>query len=558
MATLAEQFAQAVHLQQAGQLPQAEQAYRQILQTHPNQAEVHNNLGGVLIDQGRLVEAFACYHAALQLSPSFAAAHNGLGFALERSNQLDQAIRCYEQALRLKPGFAQAWYNLGNVLGKQNKLVDAVGAYQQALRLMPENADALKNLGNALAAQHQWSDAERCHLEAVRLRPGDAAAQYNLGLVQERQGKHEQAITSYRQALQDDPHNVDVHLNLGNALVNVGQLAEAETEYRTVLQLSPNNADGHWNLAHLCLRLGRFEEGWSEYEWRSARPGFAKRAYAQPIWNGSDLGGQTLLVYCDQGLGDTMQFIRYIPLVKQRGGKVIVQCQASLLRLLASVSGIDQLVADTVLLPAFDVHISLQSLPLIFGTKIDTIPADVPYLFADKDLQEHWHSKLGPLEKFKIGIAWQGNPAFLDDQARSIPLTCFAPLAKIEGVQLVSLQKGPGMEQLHAAANQFDVLDLGHQFDEASGAFMDTAAVMKNLDLVICSDSAVAHLAGALGVPVWVALAKVPEWRWLLEREDIPWYPGMRLFRQRFAGDWADVFGRIAGEMKAQLLDGKA
>ena len=323
----------------------------------------------------------------------------------------------------------------------------------------------------------------------------------------------------------------------------------------------------------MWLTRGDFERGWPSYEWRWNQPDSIGRSFTQPFWDGSPLGGRTILLHAELGLGDTIQFIRYVPLVKERGGSVIVECQSALMKLIASAAGIDQLVARGLPLPPFKVQAPLLSLPRIFKTTLDAIPAEVPYLHPDAALVDYWRRELRTSDKtpadlgpsFKIGIAWQGNPKYGHDQQRSIAFTHFARLAGVNGIQLISLQKGFGSEQLqcshHASRDDGEsakpsttakVIDLGRRLDETSGAFMDTAAVMVNLDLVITSDTAVAHLAGALGVRVWVALPFIPDWRWLLERQDSPWYPTMRLFRQRRLGDWADVFHRIALELSAR------
>jgi hypothetical protein len=275
--------------------------------------------------------------------------------------------------------------------------------------------------------------------------------------------------------------------------------------------------------------------------------------FPTPPWDGSPLDGRTILVHAEQGLGDTMQFLRYVPLVRRRGGRVILVCQPPLMRLLSRVPGIERLVAWGEPLPEYDVQVPLMSLPGLFGTTLETVPAEVPYLDAEPALVEAWRHRLGSYAGFQVGIVWQGNPRFRFDRLRSIPLAQFAPLARVPGVHLLSLQKGPGRDQLAALPGSFPVTDLGHQLDETTGAFLDTAAVMKNLDLVITSDTVAAHLAGALGVPVWVALHDVPDWRWLLDREDSPWYPTMRLFRQTRPGQWEEVFERIAAALHRRL-----
>ena len=335
-----------------------------------------------------------------------------------------------------------------------------------------------------------------------------------------------------------------------------GKIEAAMARFEETLHLDPNYASARWNRAAVWLLQGDFERGWAEYEWRWTQPDFGHRRFVQPAWDGSPLAGKTILLYAEQGIGDTLQFVRYVPLVQERGGRVILQCPLQLMKLLATLPGIERLVVKDDPLSAFDVHAALLSLPAIFHTSLDNVPASVPYLQANADLIEHWRKELaksdvdyrtfasGPV--FKIGITWQGNPAFKDDRYRSIPLARFERLASVPGVQLISLQKGPGIEQLQELGERFPILDLGNRLDEDSGPFMDTAAVLKNIDLVISSDTALPHLAGALGVPVWVALPLVPDWRWLLEREDCPWYPTMRLFRQTKLGCWQNVFERIA------------
>jgi hypothetical protein len=340
----------------------------------------------------------------------------------------------------------------------------------------------------------------------------------------------------------------------------------------------------------LRLLLGDFEHGWTDFDLRLTQPGIDRHDFVQPLWDGSALKGRTILLYAEQGLGDTLQFIRYAPLVKQGDATVIVECQPNLVPLLRSFAGIDHLLARGSTPPPFDVHAPLLSVPVIFRTSLETIPQTVPYLRANSHLVEQWRRELrmcdvrsvtfdvrspasNPAHRtsyvalpFKIGIAWQGNPAYRDDCQRSIPLVHFERLSKVNGVRLISLQRGPGAEQLPVVSCQLSdnrqlttdnsfVLDLATRLDEKSGAFMDTASLMMSLDLVISSDTAVGHLAGALGVPVWVALPLVPDWRWRLEREESQWYPTMRLFRQTRRGQWVDVFDRIAEQLHALLCN---
>ncbi|HVW36396.1 MAG TPA: hypothetical protein VHB99_03790, partial [Pirellulales bacterium] len=329
--------------------------------------------------------------------------------------------------------------------------------------------------------------------------------------------------------------------------------AAALASYEQSLKLLPDGVDAHWNRSLVWLLEGDFAQGWPEYEWRWKLKSFSTRATNRPLWDGSSLEGRTVLLDAEQGLGDTLQFIRYAPLVQQRGGRVLAVCQKPLMQILSSCPGIDRLVAQGEPVPDFDVYTPLLSLPKIFGTTLQTIPAQIPYLHADRYLVEQWGRELASIKAFKVGIAWKGSPKNRMDQQRSIPLAAFEPLARVPGVQLISLQKGQGSEQIKETTGCFAVIDLAQRLDETSGAFMDTAAVMKHLDLVVTCDSSLGHLAGALGARAWIALALSPDWRWLLDREDTPWYPTVRLFRKTSLGDWSDVFGRMAAALEAAV-----
>ena len=531
-------------------LDEAVASYQQALRLKPNYPEAHNNLGTVLARQGRLDEAIASYQQALRLKPDDPEAHHNLGLVLAKQNKLDEAVASYQQALRLKPNYPEAHSNLGNALQEQGRLDEAVASCQQALRLKPDSAEAHHNLGIVLAKQDKLDEAVASFQQTLRLKPDYPDAHHNLGIVLEKQDKLDEAMASYQQALRLKPDYPDAHNNLGIVLGKQGRLDEAVACYQQALRLKPDYPEAHWNRSLAWLLMGRFEQGWPGYEWRWKCKEFGSLPpFHPPLWDGSPLDGRTILVHAEQGLGDTLQFIRYAPLVHQRGGRVILVCQPPLIRLLTRSPGIERLVAQGEALPEYDVHVPLMSLPGLLGTTLESVPADVPYLDAEPQLVEAWRHRLGSYPGFKVGIVWQGNPKFRLDRLRSIPLAQFAPLARVPGVHLFSLQKGPGAEQLAAVTDRFPVTDLGRRLDD----FMDTAAVLKNLDLVISVDTAIAHLAGALGIPVWVALPFVPDWRWLMDREDSPWYPTMRLFRQTRPGQWEDVFQRIAEALQRRL-----
>lgn len=583
MLTIAQALDMAVQHHRAGRLEQAEHYYRQILLTdaqhvgalhllgllthqvgrsdlaveyisqalhlQPEFAEAHSNLGMALAKQGKLTESVACYQEALRIKPGHAEAHNNLANAFRKQGKLTEAVASYQQALRIKPDIAQTHCNLGVALFEQGKLTEAVACQRQAVRLKPNYAEAHSNLGMVLAAQGKLTEAVTCYQEALRLKPDLPEAHCNLGVALLQQGKLAEAVACLEHALRLKPDYAQAHSNLGVAIAEQGRLKEAVACYRQALRLDPHYAEAHVNLAYFWFLLGNFEEGWPEYEWRWKRRDFSPPPFRQPLWDGSGLQGQTILLFAEQGLGDTLHFVRYASLIKQNGATVIVQCQAPLLRLLATCAGIDRLAPEGTALPPFDVQAPLLSLPRIFRSTLATIPANIPYLSADPELRAHWQEHLNGVRELKVGIAWQGNPEHQLDRRRSVPLLAFAPLADVPGVRLVSLQKGPGREQLSDLADRLGVLDVADRLVD----FADTAAVISNLDLVITVDTAVAHLAGALGIPVWVALPLIPDWRWLLEREDSPWYPSMRLFRQRDRGDWPGVFERLTEALREQV-----
>jgi TPR repeat/Tetratricopeptide repeat len=456
-------------------------------------------------------------------------------------------------------------------------LNEAEQLYRQILQIHPYYADALHLLG-VLISQRGRDDLAVSYIErALTVKPNIAAFHNNLGFSYVALSRFEEGIWHFNEALRLEPDFAMAFNNLGKACREQGQVPEAMAFYEKAIALNPDYVEAHFNRAELWLLQGDFERGWPEYEWRWQLPAVARRTDHPPRWDGSPLDGRTILIHTEQGLGDTIHFIRYAPFLKQRGGRVIIHCQAALMRFLETAHGIDSRVAWHSPLPAVDVYEHLLNLPGVFGTRLTTIPAPIPYLQADPGLVASWKKDLATLSGFKIGITWKGSIKNLSDQKRSIPLSSFATLAKVPGVQLINLQKGPGTDQLESApwhcltdaqsaltgsqtadgvrqaVARPTIVDFGDRLDGANGAFMDTAAIMMNLDLVISCDTAIPHLAGALGVPVWVALPLAADWRWLLEREDSPWYPTMRLFRQTQYGDWEGVFDRMATALQALI-----
>jgi tetratricopeptide (TPR) repeat protein len=571
----------------AGRLEEAEARYHRALKLNPAKAEAHNNLGYLLLGRGQLNDAEAALKAALESNPRYGEACNNLGKLLEVRGDSIGAVEQYRRAIEFKPDLKDAHKNRGLLLRRQGKNDEAISCLRQFLRLQPSDAESHFVMAQTLEALKNLPEAEIHFRHAVRLRPDNAEYHNCLGNILFHQDRSVEAIPSYEQAIRLCPDAPGYHCNLGNALTVAGRPRDAEVSCRNALRLRAGFPDALHNLALAVAAQGRYSEaqkinqqvldfqpdhagarnvrglwllqqgefarGWEEAEWRFKLGRILPRHFSQPVWDGSNLGEKRILIHSEQGMGDAFQFIRYAPLVKQRGGTVLVETWPALLKILASCPAIDALTARDSSLPDFDVHIPLVSLPRVFKTTLDTIPVNVPYLFAAPNLVEYWRGELRSHHGFKIGIAWQGNTHFPGDSMRSIALLYFAPLAGVPGVRLFSLQKGQGSEQLRAVANLFEIVDLGARLDDKAGAFMDTAAVMKNLDLIITSDTALAHLAGALGVPVWVALGYSADWRWLLDREDSPWYPTMRLFRQARLGAWEDVFERMRAELTRRV-----
>jgi tetratricopeptide (TPR) repeat protein len=571
-------LAEGLRWHQAGQLAQAERLYRQVLQSntqHPDalhllgvlatqrgqaayavelllQARqqkttvpsIHIHLGNALGNLGRFGEAAACYQQALRLQPDSAEAHNNLGTVLQQQQQLTAAIAHYQEALRLHPHYAEAHFNLGRVLQVQGEYATAMAHYQEAVRLQPTFADAHNNLGTVLLEYGDYTKAMAHFQEALRLQPHYAEAHINLSVALKEQGRLTDAITHYQEALRLQPNCADTHYNFGNVLQEQGALDAAIAAYQEAIRLQPDHVEAHWNLGLTLLLAGRLRTGWPEYEWRFRRAGVPYPSMPQPRWGGAPFHDKTLLVWTEQGYGDTLLFVRYLPMVKARGGRVVLACQPELERLLQDCVEVDGLLPcqpEKIAATQFDLHIPLLSLPGLFETTLDTIPVDVPYITPDPALTRQWQIRLGQENQFRIGLVWAGNPQHPNDRNRSCQLSDFAPLATLPNVALFSLQKGSAAAQAMALPKGIPLTDLGSALHD----FAETAAVIANLDLVITVDTAVAHLAGAMGKPVWTLLPFVPDWRWMRERDESPWYPSMRLWRQSTPGDWATVCQRV-------------
>ena len=543
-------------------------------------AQAYFQQAGALRDLGRFSEAVASFDQAIALEPNYVEAHTGRGIALGQLQRNPEALASFERAIALRPAAAELHNNQGNMLRRLRRLPEALASFERAIALEPGLAMAYNNRGLVLQALRRYEEAAASCERALVLRPDFADAHNNLGVQQYELGRPAAALASWRRALELQPRMDGVHGNLsnalrdlelpeealaeselgiredavsavnhcnrGNALFDLGRFAEAIASYDRAIELDPQYALAHFDKGLCLLLTGEFAQGLPLYEWRKRLGSYAMRASSTRAWLGEkELAGKTLFIYADQALGDTIHFCRYAKLAAERGAQVVLAVQPQLRALLTGL-GV-RIVASGEQPEAYDFDCALMSLPLAFGTTLADIPAAVPYLSAEPVKALRWRQQLGDAG-FKVGIAWQGSRNRID-VGRSVPLEMFGRLARIPGVRLISLQKGAALDQLRAVAKDLPVEVLGDEFDAGPQAFLDSAAVMTHLDLIITCDTALAHLAGALGRPTWIAIKRVPDWRWLLDRADCPWYPSVRLFRQTQRGDWGGVFDAMQAEL---------
>jgi len=494
--------------QDLGQPERAIDYFERALRLNPEAIELHNNLGTALQDLGRLDEAIICYRKALALRPDVVESLDNLAGALRTQGQLEAAQACYERALALRPNRIESQIGLGVVLRDRGRLKEAVARYEQLLARAPDHPEAHNNLGVAL-------------VDLSRL---------------------EEAITHYQQALVLQPDRAETHNNLGIALERHGRYTEALACYGRALMLKPDYAAAHFNRSHVLLLNGEFDEGWQEYEWRFAVARY-DRNLDRPLWSGEPLAGRSILIHAEQGLGDTLQFIRYVPAVAERGGRVVLEVPKSLARLARTVAGTSQVIGASDLLPAFDCHCPLLSLPRVFKTNLATIPDAVPYLSVPAEASAAWAERIAAAPGLRVGVVWSGSMVGVIDR-RPIDLRLLQPLWEVPDVNWFSLQVGDRSRDL-SLLDGVKIADLSPWLAD----FAETAAAIRHLDLVITIDTSVAHLAGALGRLTWVLLPFNSDWRWLRKREDSPWYPTARLFRQRKAGDWSNVTREVAAAL---------
>jgi tetratricopeptide (TPR) repeat protein len=531
-------------LRQMGRLEEAATAFQQALILNPNSVDTLYNLGNINHDLSRLDQAVAYFERALRLRPDSVEILNNLGAALHDQGRVDEAVACYARAAALAPDPVQALTNLGAALCDRGEPEEAAAQFERALALRGDHIEALNGLGIALRQQGRMDAAIAQFELALALGPGRAETHNNLALALEDLGRLDEAVAHYEHSLRLGPEQAETHNNLGNALEHQGRFAAAMSSYARGLALKPDYAEVHYNRGLLLLLLGDYERGWAEYEWRwRCKDNPDTREFGRPKWVGEPIEKRTILVHAEQGFGDIIQFVRYVPAVAARSEKVFLAVPRPIVRLAENMPTLSAVLSQGDPAPKFDLHCPLLSLPHAFGTTMETIPNLVPYLTPPDDASAAWAKRLPSCSELKVGLVWSGNPASKLNPRRSIPLAMLEPLWGIAGVRWFSLQVGSVASDIEL--EEAPIEDLSPLLTD----FAETAAAIWHLDLVISVETAVAHLAGALGRPVWVPLAFVPAWRWLLDREDSPWYPTMRLFRQGRPGDWAGVIQRLADSL---------
>ena len=522
-------------------------SYDRAIVLKPDYADPYINRGVVLKNLNRLDEALASYNHAIALKPDDAQAYYDRGIALQDRKRLDEALASYDRAIALKPDYADAHFNRGNALQDLKRLDEALVSYDRAIALKPGYADAYNNRGNALRDLKRLDEALANYDYAIGLTPGYTDAYVNRGNALRYLNRLEESLASYEHAIALRPDYADAYFNRGIAFQDLNRLDEALASCERAISLKPDFAGAYWHKSLLKILAGDYEEGWRLYEWRwrDFQEAFV-RNFTQPLWLGDkSVAGKTLLIHAEQGLGDIIQFCRYVLMVEALGAKTVLEVPSSLVSLISTLKSNCTIVEQGKPLPTFDLHCPIMSLPLAFKTTVASIPATVPYLYAHQDRQMIWHQRLGNRTRTRVGFAWSGSTDHKNDHRRSIPLQVLEPLLQLP-IEFHALQKDIRASDAAVLSN-FRQIQSHH--DELHD-FSDTAALIQEMDVVIAVDTAVAHLAGALGQAVWILLPFAPDYRWMLERTDSPWYPTATLFRQPAIGDWSGVMSEVTQRLR--------
>lgn len=532
-----------------GRLDDALAELHRAVRFRPQDGMVHFNLGEVQFAKGLHNDAGHSYQRAIHLRPNFTPARYRFARLLEASGAINAAVVAYQKLLELEPKRDDAYVDLGNVLRRCGNDEKAIDCYRVALKLNPRSVSAHNNLANSLRDHGKLAEALAHARRAIEIAPNNPILHNGAGLAFELLGQYDNARSAFQKAIELDADYSNAHYNLGGLYQATGDLELAEAALNRAIECDPDKAEARYRLALGLLLQGEFERAWPNflYRWRiRGGQSAASATFEQPMWDGEPILDKCLYLHADNDWRDAIQFVRYAKLVRPLVARIILECPRRLTHALADCEGVDEVVAaGEETRPGFDVHAPLASLPALLGTPLEAIPAQIPYIDVDPRTTEKWRERLGTHEGLRIGIAWHGGGTNERSDARSIPLSQFAGGVALPGVTFFSLQKNdvrPAPARENAAA---PLVALGSELERIDVGFDDTAGVIQNLDLVIATDTAIAHLAGALGTPVWVLLGSMPDWRWMLHREDSPWYPTMKLFRQATPGDWSGVLAQV-------------
>ena len=593
-----EKLSQAIQFHNADMLQEAGELYGQILHSEPNNAEVlhlfgilmnqigdfdtavsvilkavelnpqdsyYCSLGNVCFDKGDEDAAINCYLKTIELNPRNLDAYNNLGMVYTAKEMFDDAIACYQKALEINSGYPEIYNNLGSVFFEINEIEQSIKCYEKAIELNPNYTQAYFNIGNAYKGNDNFvrkidnpehlDKAVSYYQKAIELMPDFAAVYINLGKVYFYKGDTDKELNCYQKALELKPDSAQIYNNIGNIYKDKGLIKEAIPYFEKSIELNPNSVDVYSNLAISYLALQDFEKGWHNYQWRLHDSQVYKARISgikQPLWDGSSLDGKTIYVYYEQGFGDTVNFVRYLPVLHSMGAKVLFKPQKELEKLLhqsdIKAEIIDNSTPDESL--TFDTHIPLMSIPYLLKANAENIPLSDKYLKADPEKVKFYKENYFNNDSFKLGINWQCRNFDHVDVFRSIPhLSYFYPLARLDGVKIYSFQKGCGTDHLVDIPEGIEVVNLGDTFDD----FSDTAAALENLDLLISVDTSVPHVAGALGIPTWILLQYVPDWRWFQASNNTPWYDSVKLFRQKQINNWQEVVDEVYSKLQKHI-----
>jgi tetratricopeptide (TPR) repeat protein len=526
-------------------------SYSKAIQLNPTFVEAFINRGNVLQELGRIDEALVNFDQAIQIADSDEVAYYNRGNVLRILGRLDEALLSYNKALSLKPNFTQAYINRGNLLQEMQRFYEAILSYDHAIRINPNSSNAYTNRGNALKELNLLEESIASHKKAIVFKPDSAEAYYNLATVLQKNNRLDEALIYYDKAISIKSNYAEAYNNSGIVLQENNSLDEALLYYDNALRSKSDFPEANFNLAILKLLTGNFKDGWRGYEWRWEKENLSNhnttiRDFLKPLWLGIEsIKDKTIFLHAEQGLGDTIQFCRYAPLVNQLGAKVILEVQRPLIKLLNNIVGVSQIIAFGDDLPDFDYHCPLLSLPLAFNTEIHSIPPVTKFYSGDIEKVTKWQAQLGRQIKPRVGIVWSGSPDHKNDHNRSIELFKILPHIP-KHIEFICLQKEIRDLDKELLAEHSEIKYFGNAIED----FTDTATLCEMMDLVITVDTSVAHLSGLLGKQTWLLIPFNPDWRWLLNREDSPWYPSIKLYRQQKTGEWDSVLGKINDDLR--------